>query len=566
METKPSLPAAPPPVAVWEWAWLAVVTMLGALARFHALGTAPSGLWYDEAIYGLDAVDVMRWVRWPIFFDTEGHMREPLYMYLLAPAMWMVEALGGRGVDSVTIRGVSALIGTATIPALWWAVREMAGPRAAALAIAFLAPMRWHVHFSRCAFRVILSPLAAVVCAGALARAVRLRTWASAIIAGALAGASLYTYLSMRLYVVALLGGALVAAWMVWRDEGRAAGIAALRRVGAGVLATLLVVAPLVVHFVNNPDHFTGRQDEVSLFDDGRGGWSRLAMQARDVALMGAVRGDHEAKHNIPGRPAFAQSFIWSTEPDQTAAAWRDMAELGLAPDDPHGTGVPTFDAITGAVFYVGLLMMIVGAARGAWCDRFALMWLGLGAAASVLSFGAPNLLRLLLLAPLAAWALARSCEAAIDAVAGRGVVVHRIVALLLVSFVGWFTIGELRRQFVEYPRHPSVHGKFNTNFVELANMLRDAPARPATVVLPAYLLDHPTVRFQADGVDGLMSDAAFAARQTQRPIERLWWVLPREPYPPLAVDAAWLENTRAVERLLLPDGTVWCVVVESAS
>lgn len=552
-----------PPIARWEWAWLGVVTLIGALLRFHALGTAPPGLWYDEAIYGLDAVDVMRGAHWPIFFDTEGHMREPLYMYLLAPAMALVDAMGGRGVDAVTIRGVSALIGTLTIPATWWAVRELAGPRAAALAIAFLAPMRWHVHFSRTAFRVILSPLAAVLTAGALAVAIRRRTLATAVVAGVLAGASLYTYLSLRLFVFALLGGALMAVATIWREEGREAGRAALRLVGAGVLATLLVVAPLVIHFVQRPDHFTGRQDEVSLFDEGRGGWGRLLAQARDVALMAALRGDHEAKHNIPGRPAFVQAFVWSTQPDVNAAAWRDARALGTAPADPHGTGTPTFDLVSGAVFYAGLVLMIVGAARGTWADRFALLWLVTGAAASVLSFGAPNLLRMLLLAPLAAWIVARAVDALLDVAAARGPSTLRAAQVAVAVFLIWFAAGEIRRQFVEYPRHPEPYAKFNTNFVELANWLRDSPDRPPTIVLPAYLAHHPTFRFQADGLAGLVSDDALPPAP---PVGRVWWVLPAPPYPPLLIEPAWAENSRAVGSLALPDGTVWCVVMESTT
>src|SRR5690606_2983864 len=127
--------------------------------------------------------DVLRGTNRPIFFDTFGHMREPLYMYLLALGL----AVGP--VEAWSIRAVSAVIGSATIPVTWWMARELAGPRVALWTVLVFAPMRWHVHFSRTAFRVILSPLFAAVTVALMARVVRRPSVAGGMIVGAAIGA-----------------------------------------------------------------------------------------------------------------------------------------------------------------------------------------------------------------------------------------------------------------------------------------------------------------------------------------------------------------------------------------
>src|SRR5690606_36953436 len=109
-----------------------------------------------------------------------------------------------------------------------------------------------------------------------------------------------------------------------------------------------VLFAPVGIDYLRNPDHFTGRQDQVSLFDQGREGWVRMAGQLRDVALMTVVRGDHEAKHNIPGPPRFWQGYLVGGPPEESAARWADAREiLGSEAPDPHGTGLPVFDLPT---------------------------------------------------------------------------------------------------------------------------------------------------------------------------------------------------------------------------
>src|SRR5690606_38274977 len=138
---------------------------------------------------------------------TYGHMREPMFMYLLAPVF------GIFGATVETARGTSALIGTLTIGAVWLAARETLGPRKAILAAALCVVVRWHVHFSSLCFRTPLTPLFMALLLWSAARFVRKPATGTAVLCGAILGAGAYTYLAWRLVPVMIVLSALLGSW-----------------------------------------------------------------------------------------------------------------------------------------------------------------------------------------------------------------------------------------------------------------------------------------------------------------------------------------------------------------
>lgn len=540
------------PIARWEVVALLLAMAVGAVVRYWGLSTVPPGLWYDEAINGLDALSIVREPGLPLFFDTRGHPREPLFMYLNLPGV----LLGGT--SATTLRALSALIGTLTIPAVWWMARTLAGPRVALAALVAFTFMRWHVHFSRLSFRTIMAPLFCALILTFLVRWMRGKRLHDLVAAGALCGLSLYTYLSMRLFVVAM--ALLVALYLVQSRAWRGGAFPAKPMLLAAGVA-LLVFLPLGWHYTQNPQDFTGRQDQISLLDQGSEGLLQIAAQTRDIALMGIWRGDHEAKHNIPGAPRFTQAYIWGGDGRDNVAAWRDARAAGDT-RDVHGTGLPVFDALTGMLFYAGLALIGWRAVRHRRIEETGLMlWLLFGALASVLSFGAPNMLRLQLLTPVAAMALALAAVALFDCAArtplgGRGGVA------LMVALGVWFGVGETKRYFVDWPQHPETWFRFNSHFAELARHYRalDAGERPAFVYVPDYLGDAPTFLFEMDDTGiAIVSDAIEDAPSHEG--VRSHFAVTRPPFPPLQRPVP--ANASPVRELREPDGTVWCVIFE---
>jgi hypothetical protein len=541
------LPAEPPPVARWEWVVVLAATLLGGLLRFVALETIPPGLWYDEAINGIDALSILREPGWPLFFVTRGHPREPMFMYL--------EVLGilAGGTTAPALRGVAGVVGTLAIPATWWMARSYAGPRVALLTLAFFVPMRWHLTFSRLAFRTILTTLFCPLIAVFLLRTVRSgRRWDAAVL-GLLCGLGLYTYLSMRLFLLAVAVALVVGLAAAARVPARRA----LHLVLVAGAVGLLVLVPLGLHFLSNPDHLSGRQRQISLLDQGAEGWKRIGRQAIDVALMTTLRGDHEAKHNIPGPPRLLQAYLLAPDSSDSHARWRDARRMGEAPD-PHGTGLPAFDLLTGLLCLAGIGLLVCQLWRRQWAALFLLAWLLLGSLASVLSFGAPNMLRLLLLAPLAAFCLALAANAILEH-SGKS---NRFAPLAIVVLLVWFAAGETWRTFVVWPRHPQVWESYQARFREVADWLVAHPARAPVVVAPSYFVaDTPTFIFLTDGVPGLVGDAVEPLPVSQG---RLWVLAPQAPFPPVRfVVPGGSRAPVEVGRFHDLDGAVWLTVLE---
>ena len=186
---------------------LPAIAILAALAvaaglRLWRLADLPPGLWYDEAVNGVDIRMVLSGQGLPLYFAANGG-REPLFIYLQAISVALF------GPTPFSLRLVSALVGTATVAAVYACGRELFSPLrgafaridgrwAAALAAATLAVTYWHVSLSRVGLRAALLPLLS-----AFAMLAFWRVWTGGRIrsyawTGVWFGLSLYTYTSAR--------------------------------------------------------------------------------------------------------------------------------------------------------------------------------------------------------------------------------------------------------------------------------------------------------------------------------------------------------------------------------
>ena len=137
---------------------LLLITALAAFLRFWQLDRIPPGFHYDEAYEALEAWRVLTQRGYhPIFFPGNFGV-EPMFIYLTSLAFRLF------GETPTVMRGVAALIGTLTVPALYALGRELTRsdklmPAALPLFAAFaLAIMRWHIFFSRVGIEPILVP------------------------------------------------------------------------------------------------------------------------------------------------------------------------------------------------------------------------------------------------------------------------------------------------------------------------------------------------------------------------------------------------------------------------
>jgi hypothetical protein len=280
---------------------LAAIMAVGAFLRLYQIGSLPPGDGYDAAQYGLDALQILDGAR-PLFLAA-NFGREALFSYLVA----LVYAVSGPGALGIHLS--SALIGIATILAVYWAARELLageeesvqvwGPLLAALVTAV---SYWHLNYSRAGLRVIWVPLFAALITGFLWRGLRRDSRLALASGGILLGLSQYTYQAARLLPLLVLAGFVFAYISRRTFTRRDAGDMALT---FGL--ALLLFAPLGLFAINQPQVFNDRLRQTALLDQDADLGQQLvdiSDQALVTLRMFFIEGDYEPLYTIPGRPS----------------------------------------------------------------------------------------------------------------------------------------------------------------------------------------------------------------------------------------------------------------------
>lgn len=281
-------------------------TLIGVFLRVHRLAEFPPALFWDEGYDGFDALRVATNLAHPIFFEGNNG-REPLTIYLQAIGiiLW--------GASQWALRIVPALIGIVTIPLTYRLGAEIfsgdaRGKIIGTLAAGMLAVSFWHIDLSRLSLRVISFPLFNTLTVWLFWRAWTRQRKITFAIAGAALGITLYTYLAARFLPFILIGFVIAAILLAFVRRGEYQKIdprKILGGTGIMLVGMIIVALPLLAYFGQNPEAFLLRSSSISIFAyDPTGGAVSLPENMLNVARMFIDRGDLEARHNLPGRPA----------------------------------------------------------------------------------------------------------------------------------------------------------------------------------------------------------------------------------------------------------------------
>ncbi len=146
-----------------------LIFVVAAVYRLWQLPGIPPGLFGDEAVNGLDALDALAG-RASVFYPA-NYGREGLAMLLFAGGIQI------WGPTALALRMPTALAGIATALATYWLGRELLadtryrGVLVPLLAALFLSASFWHVYTSRYGERLIFTPLMAALAFAAFWRA-----------------------------------------------------------------------------------------------------------------------------------------------------------------------------------------------------------------------------------------------------------------------------------------------------------------------------------------------------------------------------------------------------------
>lgn len=304
--------------------WLHAFAIAAALLIFTlafrsaaGLGSAPPGLFGDEATDGLDALDALAG-RGAVFFPA-NFGREGLHMWIVA-AMFRL-----FGVTPEAVRLPSFLAGLVTVLATYWLGRELveatrrlsskpqgaaawlldAIPVATAL---YVATSFWHLNFSRFGIRGVFTPMCAALAFAAFWGGVNRGGMRWFVLSGVFLGLATHFYTASR-FLPFFLGGFLLAQAaisLLRRRREDALLLCHFKGIVALYAVALLVFLPLGVYFLQHPGSFSQRASEVTAFAAGSP-WARIgqAALANVLQFFAPGRGDVEQFYNLPGRAVF---------------------------------------------------------------------------------------------------------------------------------------------------------------------------------------------------------------------------------------------------------------------
>jgi len=273
---------------------IVVVLLAAAVLRLAALPELPLGLHYDEAANLILTRQIVEEGYRPLFIRAYTG-KEVFFFYAVAPWVWM----SGGAVWGMRLG--AAMLGILTVAASFAAVRALlarhpAGDRIALFAAGWMALAFPHVLLSRYGFRAISQPLLQALVVATLWRGLRTGKGKWLIAAGALLGLTAYTYLAARIFPIPL---ALSLAFLLVRTPTADRG-SLLRRYALVLIVALILLAPLGVFFLQNPETFLTRITQVaapSLYAAARG----IGRCLRAIVWPGG--GDGYVRFNAPGVP-----------------------------------------------------------------------------------------------------------------------------------------------------------------------------------------------------------------------------------------------------------------------
>jgi 4-amino-4-deoxy-L-arabinose transferase-like glycosyltransferase len=304
------------------------------------------------------------------------------------------------------LRMTSAILGTGAVLATVLLAQQVWSWRAAWFAGVASAFSHYAIHYSRLAYNNIGDPLIAGLVLWLLSRS--LDRGRSALLqaasAGVLTGLGWYGYFGAR------LTGIIVTVFLLWRSIVEHAFLRRHRdRILIYVGCAVMAAAPLLLHYVDQPQALAERSRQVSLF---RSGWLQQEQQASGRSTLSLL----------------------------AAQVWKSVLgfHYTLDPTLIYHAEIPLLDAVSGVLVIIGLTWSFLTRQRRA--SSLLLTWLGLAVLFGwILTENPPSSQRLLIATPAVAILAGVGFDTllhVVDAVAYSSRMVHVTLSVLFILSV----------------------------------------------------------------------------------------------------------------------------------
>ncbi len=293
-------------VPYWFFFFLSIL-LLSAFFRFHHLNEVPAEPFSDHAEKILDVYDITQG-KTRIFFPRNTG-REAIQFYWTV----LVAAIFQTGLAFQSLKIGTALLGFFTLPFIYLLGKEIANPRAGLLAMLFAGVAYWPNVISRVGLRFPLYPLFVAPTFYFLLRGLRTRSRNDFILSGIFLGIGLHGYTPFRIVPLLVLITFALYALRNTQHATRSTQHAILL-----FLTALLLFLPLLRYAISNPDEFWNRTS------------SRVLVE-QPIPIFFSNLGNAVLMFNVNDGNIFVNSIVHR----------------------------PALDIVTGALFVIGLILLL---------------------------------------------------------------------------------------------------------------------------------------------------------------------------------------------------------------
>jgi len=271
---------------------LFLIVALGFFLRILNIENAPPGVYPDEAVNGINALNALTYGDWRWFYDANNG-REGLFMNMIAICFKLF------GISVLTLKLPSIIFGTLTILGTYLLSKELYKKDRFALISAFLvATAFWAINFSRISFRANMLPTVLVFSFYFLMRGVRTKKWWDFAVGGLIFGLGLHTYISFRitpLILVVMLATLIITKERFLKEYWKLIFIF--------VIFTTITVAPMLYTFYVHPEYIQSRTGNVSVLNPevNQGHLAKAFLKSLSLSVIKyTIWGDQNWRHNYP--------------------------------------------------------------------------------------------------------------------------------------------------------------------------------------------------------------------------------------------------------------------------
>ncbi len=275
---------------------LVIILLVALFFRSYHLSVTPSGLYPDEAVNAIDAIQAIESGHYQLFYPN-NYGREGLFINLQALSLRLF------GYSIASLKLWSVIFGTLTVLGTYLLGRELSHRREVALLSAFfVATSYWAINFSRIGFRAIMTSFLLSFAFYFFFKGLRTRRLPDFALSGLCIGLGLHTYIAFRLtpLILVILLPFLMLSYENFLKRYWKHGL-------TFALFAFLAAAPMLYHFfISNPEDFASRSTAISVFspESNHGDLPGTVLKTFGLSLLKYnFWGDQNWRHNYVPYP-----------------------------------------------------------------------------------------------------------------------------------------------------------------------------------------------------------------------------------------------------------------------